>query len=84
MSLLEEKVHIFRELSDPEDVNPPVREGMLFRATPEDVTRGEPIITDAIREGEWDSMKPRVWLLCLLHVSIRLYRPCEQWRACTR
>ncbi|XP_055365360.1 A-kinase anchor protein 13-like isoform X4 [Betta splendens] len=56
VSLLEEKVHIFRELSDcpstPEDVSPQIREGMLFRATPYDVTRGEPIITNAIREVE--------------------------------
>ncbi|XP_050929620.1 A-kinase anchor protein 13 isoform X6 [Lates calcarifer] len=56
ISLLEEKVHIFRELSDcnpaPEDTNPPVRERMLFRATPDDVTKGEPIIKDALREVE--------------------------------
>ncbi|GAA6232659.1 A-kinase anchor protein 13-like isoform X2 [Lates japonicus] len=56
ISLLEEKVHIFRELSDcnhaPEDTNLPVRERMLFRATPDDVTKGEPIIKDALREVE--------------------------------
>ncbi|KAK2841770.1 hypothetical protein Q5P01_011970 [Channa striata] len=56
ISLLEEKVHIFRELNDcnpaPEDTNAPVRERMLFRATLEDVTKGEPIINDALREVE--------------------------------
>lgn len=53
---MEEKVHIFRDLGDcnpaPDDTNPPVRERMLFRATPDDVTKGEPIIKDALREGE--------------------------------
>ncbi|XP_040893517.1 A-kinase anchor protein 13 isoform X2 [Toxotes jaculatrix] len=54
--LLEEKVHIFRELGDcnpaPEDTNPPIKEWMLFRAAPDDVTKGEPIIKDALREVE--------------------------------
>ncbi|XP_049430347.1 A-kinase anchor protein 13 isoform X3 [Epinephelus fuscoguttatus] len=56
ISLLEEKVHIFRDLSDwnppPDDPNPPVREQMLFMATPDDITKGEPIIKDALREVE--------------------------------
>ncbi|XP_038563070.1 A-kinase anchor protein 13-like isoform X3 [Micropterus salmoides] len=56
ISLLEEKVHIFRELGDcniaPDDINPPVKERMLFRATPDDVTKGEPIIKDALKELE--------------------------------
>ncbi|XP_069018084.1 A-kinase anchor protein 13-like isoform X2 [Embiotoca jacksoni] len=56
VSLLEEKVHIFRELGDcgptTDDTNPPVRERMLFKATPDDVTKGEPIMTDALREVE--------------------------------
>ncbi|XP_044213273.1 A-kinase anchor protein 13 isoform X1 [Thunnus albacares] len=56
ISLLEEKVHIFRDLGDcnpvPDDINPQVRERMLFRATPDDVTKGEPIIKDALREVE--------------------------------
>uniref|UniRef100_UPI0037E78F37 A-kinase anchor protein 13-like isoform X2 n=1 Tax=Semicossyphus pulcher TaxID=241346 RepID=UPI0037E78F37 len=56
VSLLEEKVHIFRDLGDcspaPEDRSPPVRERMLFRATTDDVTKGEPIIKDALREVE--------------------------------
>ncbi|XP_027134513.1 A-kinase anchor protein 13-like isoform X5 [Larimichthys crocea] len=56
ISLLEEKVHIFRDLSDcntaPEDTNPPLRERMLFRATPDEITKGEPIIKDALREVE--------------------------------
>ncbi|KAM7413850.1 hypothetical protein PAMA_018915 [Pampus argenteus] len=56
ISLLEEKVHIFRDLGDcnpaPDDTNLHIRERMLFRATPDDVTKGEPIIKDALREVE--------------------------------
>uniref|UniRef100_G3N688 Uncharacterized protein n=1 Tax=Gasterosteus aculeatus aculeatus TaxID=481459 RepID=G3N688_GASAC len=56
ISLLEEKVHIFRDLGDsspaPDDPSPPVRERMLFMATPDDVTKGEPIMMDALREVE--------------------------------
>ncbi|KAM6956870.1 A-kinase anchor protein 13-like [Tautogolabrus adspersus] len=56
VSLLEEKVHIFRDLGDcspaPDDRTPPVRERMLFRATADDVTKGEPIIKHALREVE--------------------------------
>ncbi|XP_058500658.1 A-kinase anchor protein 13 isoform X2 [Solea solea] len=56
VSLLEEKVLIFRDLSTcnpaPEDTNPPVRQRMLFRATPDYVTKGEPIIKDALTELE--------------------------------
>ncbi|XP_039665953.1 A-kinase anchor protein 13 isoform X4 [Perca fluviatilis] len=56
LALLEEKVHIFRELGDwspaPDDPNPPIRERMLFMATPDEVTKGEPIIKDALREVE--------------------------------
>ncbi|XP_054475258.1 A-kinase anchor protein 13 isoform X2 [Anoplopoma fimbria] len=56
ISLLEEKVHIFRDLGDcspaPVDTNPSVRERMLFMATPDDVTKGEPVIKDALKEVE--------------------------------
>ncbi|XP_039470461.1 A-kinase anchor protein 13-like isoform X6 [Oreochromis aureus] len=56
ISLLEEKIHIFRELGNcslsPEDANTSVRERMLFRATPDNVTKGEPVINDAVREVE--------------------------------
>ncbi|XP_035813229.2 A-kinase anchor protein 13-like isoform X3 [Amphiprion ocellaris] len=56
ISLLEEKVHIFRELGDcnpaPEDTNSTVRERMLFMVTPDVVTKGEPIINNALREVE--------------------------------
>ncbi|XP_068578877.1 A-kinase anchor protein 13-like isoform X4 [Cebidichthys violaceus] len=56
ISLLEEKVHIFRDLGDcspaSDDTNPPVRERMLFMAAPDDVTKGEPIMKDALREVE--------------------------------
>ncbi|KAJ0029539.1 hypothetical protein NQD34_004536, partial [Periophthalmus magnuspinnatus] len=60
VSLLEEKVHIFRKLSDCSaalyDAIPAVRERMLFRATPDDVTKGEPIIQEALKEGELESL----------------------------
>ncbi|XP_055011082.1 A-kinase anchor protein 13-like isoform X1 [Boleophthalmus pectinirostris] len=56
VSLLAEKVRIFRELSDCSaalyDAIPAVRERMLFRATPDDVTKGEPIIHEALKEVE--------------------------------
>ncbi|XP_030587072.1 A-kinase anchor protein 13-like isoform X2 [Archocentrus centrarchus] len=54
--LLEEKVRIFRELGNcsvsAEDANTSVRERLLFRATPENVMKGEPVINDAVREVE--------------------------------
>ncbi|XP_056138409.1 A-kinase anchor protein 13-like [Lampris incognitus] len=56
VSLLKEKIHIFRDLCDsnsaPDDTNPPLGERMLFRATPDDVTKGEPIMKDALKEVE--------------------------------
>lgn len=55
ISLLEEKIHIFRDLGDggaSDDTSPPVGARMLFRATPDDVTKGEPIIKDALSEGQ--------------------------------
>ncbi|KAJ3596881.1 hypothetical protein NHX12_003281, partial [Muraenolepis orangiensis] len=56
VSLLEEKVHIFKDLCDCnpalDEGSPPIRERMLFRATPDDVTKGEPIIKDALKEVE--------------------------------
>ncbi|KAK7892012.1 hypothetical protein WMY93_023975 [Mugilogobius chulae] len=56
VSLLEEKVNIFRELSDCsaalDDAYSAIRERMLFRATPYDVTKGEPIIQEALKEVE--------------------------------
>ncbi|XP_071776205.2 A-kinase anchor protein 13-like isoform X3 [Centroberyx gerrardi] len=56
ISLLVEKVHIFRDLCDcnpaPDDTSPPIRERMLFRAMPDSVTKGEPIMKDALREVE--------------------------------
>jgi len=72
LSLLEEKVHIFRDLGDcspaPDDTNPPVRERMLFMATPDDVTKGEPIMKDALREGEqgflWPCLVSEGWNVC--------------------
>ncbi|XP_075996739.1 A-kinase anchor protein 13-like, partial [Genypterus blacodes] len=51
VSLLEEKVHIFRDMCDsPDDTAVITRDRMLFRATPDDVTKGEPIMKDALRE----------------------------------
>ncbi|KAK0141784.1 A-kinase anchor protein 13 [Merluccius polli] len=56
VSLLEEKVHIFKDLCDCnpalDEGSPPIGERMLFRATPDDVTKGEPIIKDALKEVE--------------------------------
>lgn len=85
--LLEEKIHIFRELGDgghvPEDTTSPVRERMMFRATADDVTKGEPIIQDALREGEqrflwyYLGVRDEMFTRCVT-VSF-----CVQWRLCT-
>ncbi|KAL7885295.1 hypothetical protein AOLI_G00055900 [Acnodon oligacanthus] len=51
--LLEEKVHLFRELcesSPAEDAA--LRSRMMFRATSDEVTKGEPVIKDALKEVE--------------------------------
>ncbi|XP_062318645.1 A-kinase anchor protein 13 isoform X1 [Osmerus eperlanus] len=55
VTLLEEKIHIFRDMSEgppPDEPSPPIRSRMLFRATPDDVTKGEPIMKDALKEVE--------------------------------
>lgn len=46
---------LFRELCDcaaPDDLIHTLRGRMMFRATPSDVTKGEPIMKDALKEGE--------------------------------
>ncbi|XP_031657893.1 A-kinase anchor protein 13 isoform X9 [Oncorhynchus kisutch] len=57
--LLEEKVKVFRDMceggSGPAEETSPaqsIRTKMLFRATPDYVTKGEPIMKDALREVE--------------------------------
>ncbi|XP_070986773.1 A-kinase anchor protein 13-like isoform X1 [Oncorhynchus clarkii lewisi] len=56
MSLLEEKVKVFRDMCEgpAEETRPTqsIRTKMLFRATPDDITKGEPIMKDALREVE--------------------------------
>lgn len=53
LTLLEEKVRLFRELCDCTNQDEAsLRNRMLFRATSDDVTKGEPIIKDALKEGE--------------------------------
>ena len=53
--LLKEKVNIFKDLCDLspalDEGSQPIGERMLFRATPDEVTKGEPIIKDALKEG---------------------------------
>ncbi|XP_028971111.2 A-kinase anchor protein 13 isoform X2 [Esox lucius] len=59
VSLLEEKVKVFRDMcegrsglaEDPSSAQS-IRTRMLFRATPDDVTKGEPIMKDALKEVE--------------------------------
>ena len=55
MLLLKEKVNIFKDLCDLspalDEGSQPIGERMLFRATPDEVTKGEPIIKDALKEG---------------------------------
>ncbi|XP_059917149.1 A-kinase anchor protein 13 isoform X1 [Gadus macrocephalus] len=54
--LLKEKVNIFKDLCDLspalDEGSQPIGERMLFRATPDEVTKGEPIIKDALKEVE--------------------------------
>ncbi|XP_030642519.1 A-kinase anchor protein 13 [Chanos chanos] len=56
LALLEEKVKLFRDLchcGTPEEGSPTgLRSRMLFRATPDDITKGEPIMKDALKEVE--------------------------------
>lgn len=56
MTLLEEKVKLFRDMCDsgvPDETS--LRNRMLFRATPDDITKGEPIMKEALKEGETTS-----------------------------
>ncbi|TRY93900.1 hypothetical protein DNTS_013078 [Danionella cerebrum] len=53
LTLLEEKVKLFRDMCEcplPEDSG--LRNRMFFRATPDDITKGEPIMKDALKEVE--------------------------------
>lgn len=53
LTLLEEKVKLFRDMCDcgaPDETG--LRNRMLFRATTDDVTRGEPIMKEALKEVE--------------------------------
>ncbi|XP_036420809.1 A-kinase anchor protein 13 isoform X4 [Colossoma macropomum] len=51
--LLEEKVRLFRELCESAPVeDAALRSRMMFRATSDEVTKGEPIIKDALKEVE--------------------------------
>ncbi|GAA6066461.1 A-kinase anchor protein 13-like isoform X1 [Tachysurus ichikawai] len=58
VTLLEEKVRLFHELCDCTNQDEAsVCNRMLFRATGDDVTKGEPIIRDALKEGEtWNDV----------------------------
>lgn len=71
ISLLEEKVHIFRDLCDcnlPDDgTSAIIRDRMLFRATPDDITKGEPIMKDALREGQGSPER----IHAFIHPSLR-------------
>ncbi|XP_073687693.1 A-kinase anchor protein 13 [Garra rufa] len=51
LTLLEEKVKLFRDMCDcgvPDETG--LRNRMLFRATPDDITKGEPIMKEALKE----------------------------------
>ncbi|KAK7121702.1 hypothetical protein R3I93_022706 [Phoxinus phoxinus] len=49
--LLEEKVKLFRDMCDVPDETG-LHNRMLFRATPDDITKGEPIMNEALKEVE--------------------------------
>ncbi|XP_043084190.1 A-kinase anchor protein 13 isoform X3 [Puntigrus tetrazona] len=53
LTLLEDKVKLFRDMCDcglPDETS--LRSRMLFRATPDDITKGEPIMKEALKEVE--------------------------------
>ncbi|XP_052400579.1 A-kinase anchor protein 13 isoform X5 [Carassius gibelio] len=53
LTLLEEKVKLFRDMCDcgvPDETS--LRSRMLFRATPDDITKGQPIMKEALKEVE--------------------------------
>ncbi|XP_059391815.1 A-kinase anchor protein 13 isoform X4 [Carassius carassius] len=53
LTLLEEKVKLFRDMCDcglPDETI--LRNRILFRATPDDITKGEPIMKEALKEVE--------------------------------
>ncbi|XP_051975678.1 A-kinase anchor protein 13-like isoform X3 [Xyrauchen texanus] len=55
LSLLEEKVKVFRDMCDcgvSDEADSSLHSRMLFRATPDDITKGEPIMIDALKEIE--------------------------------
>jgi len=54
LNLLEEKVKLFRDMCDVPDETG-LHNRMLFRATPDDITKGEPIMNEALKEGETTS-----------------------------
>lgn len=55
VALLEEKVKLFRDMCDcgvSDETGSSLRSRMLFRATPDDITKGEPIMKNALKEVE--------------------------------
>ncbi|XP_051545619.1 A-kinase anchor protein 13-like isoform X2 [Myxocyprinus asiaticus] len=55
LALLEEKVKVFRDMCDcgvSDETDSSLHSRMLFRATPDDITKGEPIMIDALKEVE--------------------------------
>ncbi|XP_056595354.1 A-kinase anchor protein 13 isoform X3 [Triplophysa dalaica] len=55
LSLLEEKVKLFRDMCDcsvSDETGSILRSRMLFRAMPDDITKGEPLMKDALMEVE--------------------------------
>ncbi|CAM4734240.1 unnamed protein product [Leuciscus chuanchicus] len=51
LNLLEEKVKLFRDMCEVPDETG-LHNRMLFRATPDDITKGEPIMNEALKEVE--------------------------------
>jgi hypothetical protein len=87
MSLLEEKVKVFRDMCEgpAEETRPTqsIRTKMLFRATPDDITKGEPIMKDALREGdsEWTVLwqRPNTTQMTLYSISGHLLNYLDTW-----
>lgn len=69
VSLLLEKMKLFRDMcGSSDDAASSVK--MLFRANSEDVTKGEPIMIDALREGKKHNQRLQLFSTCRLKTDV--------------
>ena len=90
MALLEEKVKLFRDMCDSTATEEPsLVSRTLFRASAEDMPKGEPVMKDALKEGGWKrrcSSANKCIKLCrcgqevklLFRPNVRMGKKCDQ------